>query len=656
MPSLFPAVSEALILENDLSSLAIVVNTVGGLAFLVAALHFVFRDALGEAQGRYIFATYCFMFGSADIVFDFSNTWDAVWWYWHALQLGAYGVLLSFFFIQFAHGQDELNKLNQGLEKRIHERTRDLENKIHEHKALQEQYRKNEERTRLIVNSAVDGIITIDSRGIIQTFNHGAEKIFGYSVCEVVGQNVSVLMPNDTAKQHDQYIRNYLDTGNAKISGIGREVVGRRKNTQTFLMDLAISEFDDGEKTTFVGIVRDITERKETEYRLNHALEDLKLSKQTILHNEQRLRWILDSSAAGITVVRKKDMKRIYVNARLLDMFGATDLEEFEEFGFPNTFANKDDHLNAIKMIKELGGYERFIRKRVRLDGSCWWAMQDARSILYENEPCIIVWIYDISDQKKAEENLIEAEKMASLGGLVAGVAHEVNTPIGVSVTASSHLKQRTMRLVKLIDEGELSRTDLDRFIETAITSTDILESNLNRASDLIRSFKQVAVDQSSEKKRAINLLGYVRDVLVSLNPYLKNTQHTVTVSGDEDISINTQPGAVSQLITNLIINSLTHAFDEGDAGTIRIEATKDGDDLILRYRDDGKGMDDDVRNHIFDPFFTTKRGSGGSGLGMNIVFNQVTQTLGGTVTCESKLGQGTKFIITIPQKAGEEQ
>lgn len=642
--------------QDRLSVIAIVLNSVGGVGFLVAALYFVLKGRDDRIRQRIVFASFCFLFGAADIMFEFSNLWDAAWWLWHVLRLVAYAIVLHFFFTMFARGQAELSQLNQNLEARVAERTKDLNAEILERRALQEQYRKSEERTRMIVNSAVDGIITIDSRGTIRTFNHGAEKIFGYSVFDVVGQNVSMLMPRDVAGHHDEYIQNYIQSGEDKVIGTGREVVGRGKDGRPFLMELSVSEFHDGEETTFVGIVRDITERKETEYRLNRALSELKKSEEKTHLSEQRLRGILESSASGIIVAKRSNFHPLFANQRLLDMFGARDLDEFFAYGLNNTFANAEDFAKVIDIFKNLNGAVQLSFERIRLDGTHFWTMQDLSTITFEGEACIIVWVYDVTEQKQAEESLIEAERMASLGGLVAGVAHEVNTPLGVGVTAATHLKERAVMLDKRIDQGELRKSDLMEFIETAISSTNMIAANLSRASDLIRSFKQVAVDQSSEEHRTINLLGYVREVLASLHPQLKNTNHDIQVSGDEDISITTQPGAVSQVITNLVMNSLIHAYEEGQVGSIRIDVTQQGQNVILQYTDDGKGMSADVRANIFEPFFTTRRGSGGSGLGMHILFNQVTQTLSGTVTCDSTPGQGTAFTITIPRKAGEEQ
>lgn len=251
---------------------------------------------------------------------------------------------------------------------------------------------------------------------------------------------------------------------------------------------------------------------------------------------------------------------------------------------------------------------------------------------------------------RQTQTDLIEAEKMASLGGLVAGIAHEINTPVGVGVTAISHLRSRTREVLAAIAGGTLKKKDLDAYMATADQSTEIIAANLTRASDLIRSFKQVAVDQSSLEVREVGLLDYADEVLLSLRPHLKRTSHTVVVEGDRDLRLATHPGALSQVLTNLVMNSLIHAYEpDGPPGTLRIAVERDGDRVVLTYSDDGKGMDEATRSRIFEPFFTTRRGDGGSGLGMHIVYNQVTGTLGGTIACDSEPGRGTRFVITLP-------
>jgi len=424
----------------------------------------------------------------------------------------------------------EIKQLNDTLEQRVKDRTEELQAEIKERREIQETLGETEAKTRQIVNSAVDGIITTDKGGKILSFNTASEKIFGYSVIEIIGKNITELMPSNIASQHGQYMKRYLSLGEGTVIGMGRELAARRKDGSTFLADFSISDFRHGDDVTFVGIIRDITQRKEEQYKLQATLEQL----------------------------------------------------------------------------------------------------------------------------QNTQDDLVQAEKMASLGGLVAGVAHEINTPIGVSVTAVSHLKERADRIAKSFSDGSLRKSDFAGFVETATASTGIIQTNLNRASDLIKSFKQVAVDQTSEEKRQINVLSYVEEVLESLKPNLRRTKHEVTVMGNRNVRIDTHPGALSQIITNLVMNSVIHAFDDDSVGHIQITVAENAGDVSLLYADDGKGMDEGVRSKIFEPFFTTKRGSGGSGLGMHILYNQVTQTLGGTIDLHSTPGRGTAFEITIPHSADE--
>lgn len=257
-----------------------------------------------------------------------------------------------------------------------------------------------------------------------------------------------------------------------------------------------------------------------------------------------------------------------------------------------------------------------------------------------------------LDDLRQTQGQLVESEKMASLGGLVAGVAHEINTPIGICVTAGSYLRDMSGKLEEKFEQGGMKRSDLQNFLKTNDETSAIIMSNLRRAADLVRSFKQVAVDQSSEERRRFNLAGYLGEILLSLRPNLKKGGCEVMVDCDELIEVDGYPGALSQIVTNLIMNSLTHAYEEGERGVLRLQATEtENGDVHLTYCDDGKGVPEENVAKIFDPFFTTRRGSGGSGLGLNILYNLVTQTLGGTVRCESQLGQGTTFIIKFPAR-----
>lgn len=252
-----------------------------------------------------------------------------------------------------------------------------------------------------------------------------------------------------------------------------------------------------------------------------------------------------------------------------------------------------------------------------------------------------------LSQLTEAQAQLVESEKMASLGALVAGIAHEVNTPIGVALTAATHMQNQARRIAL---DDDLSET-LKKYLETHVRNCDFLVSNLNRAAELIRSFKQVAVDQSSEQIRDFRLREYFEEILTSLRPRLKRTAHTVEIDCDAELQLSSFPGALYQVITNLVMNSLTHAFPNGEAGTIRIEAELEGADRVrIRYCDNGVGFDDGVAQRIFEPFFTTRRGTGGSGLGMHIVYNLVTQGLGGKIRCWGKPGAGMTVEMVIPR------
>jgi len=254
-----------------------------------------------------------------------------------------------------------------------------------------------------------------------------------------------------------------------------------------------------------------------------------------------------------------------------------------------------------------------------------------------------------LNDLKAAQNQLVEAEKMAALGGLVAGVAHEINTPVGVGVTAASLLEDKTTAFRSIYQSGQMKRADLEKYLNTAGQSSSMILNNLNRAAELIQSFKQVAVDQSSEERREFPVKTYLEEILLSLRPKLKQTQLTIQINGDDSLTLDSYPGAFSQIVTNLVMNSLLHAYEPDDQGQLSFDFRQSGSRLIFEYNDDGKGIPTENLSKIFEPFFTTKRTQGGSGLGLHIIYNLVTQRLGGTIRCESKIGSGTRFIIEMP-------
>ncbi|WP_289117429.1 ATP-binding protein [uncultured Idiomarina sp.] len=250
---------------------------------------------------------------------------------------------------------------------------------------------------------------------------------------------------------------------------------------------------------------------------------------------------------------------------------------------------------------------------------------------------------------RETQQQLIESEKMASLGGLVAGITHDVNTPIGISVTAASYLREKLDSLDSALTNKELTQQQLQKFIEEGRESLSLLDNNLHRASDLISSFKQVAVDQASDAIRDINVKRYIEELIQSLQPHLKKSSHKIELNCADDLFIRCPAGALSQIFTNLILNSLRHAFDGIEQGTMIIDIELRDSELHVVYKDDGNGLSEDALTKLFNPFFTTKLNDGGSGLGTHIVRNLVTQTLQGDIDATSQPGEGLTYTFSFP-------
>ena len=254
-----------------------------------------------------------------------------------------------------------------------------------------------------------------------------------------------------------------------------------------------------------------------------------------------------------------------------------------------------------------------------------------------------------LNELKLSQKQLVEQEKMASLGQLVAGISHEINTPIGIGVTAASHLKYLTTDLRRAFDNKTLTSKGMNLYIENAEESVGMVLNNLDRASDLISSFKQVAVDQSADKIRRFELPGYLQEILTTLRPELKKVPYQVHVQC-ADIEVNANAGALYQVLTNLIMNSLNHAFDGRDSGNIYIECEAREGWVNMDYRDDGIGVPDEHMSKLFEPFFTTKRDQGGSGLGAHLIYNLVTRSLHGEIAASQAPESGLAIAIRFPQ------
>jgi len=247
------------------------------------------------------------------------------------------------------------------------------------------------------------------------------------------------------------------------------------------------------------------------------------------------------------------------------------------------------------------------------------------------------------------QDQLVETEKMASLGDMVAGIAHEVNTPIGLGVTASTLMGDRLNEIKEAFEDKSLKSSQLKKFLIQGEENISIIYRNLDRAAKLISSFKKVAVDQSNADTREFNVKELLDEILLTLKAKLKKEHVHLNIECPKDLLVESKPGPINQILINLIINSIIHGFENKPEGEISISITYLSNQLHLTYKDDGIGIDENIKTKVFDPFTTTKRGSGGSGLGLHLVYNLVTQALNGHIDFESNTEEGTTFNIAFP-------
>lgn len=484
--------------------------------------------------------------------------------------------------------------------------------------------------------ASVDDTFCCDMDGNIDHWSDGARKVYGYDTDSALGTNIESFIPDDRPTEWP-LIRRRIESGESMH---GFETVRVDSQGKKRLVELYISPRLDskGEVSGSVWITRDITTHKTAESAA------------------RQLAAIVESSRDAI-IGTKLDTTIISWNRGATELLGYDENEAMGEKVALIMLPEFRDSINAL--VKRVTSDKHVAQITTQLLHKQGKRIDVSISISpVRGEDGSIVGISgivrDISDLKHAQEQLLQAEKLASLGGLVAGVAHEINTPVGVGVTAASHLRRKVEDFNSLMQDGGLKKSQLDKFLANCDESSQIILSNLKRAAELIHSFKMVAVDQSSSEARRFKVNEYLHEILRSLHPQIKRTRHVINVHCDDELEIDSIPGVWSQIITNLIQNSLIHAFDDADEGQIDIRIEPQGQNLRLSYRDNGKGMSPDVAEKIFDPFFTTRRGQGGSGLGMNVVFNLATRKLGGEIEVQSKPGQGTEFILTVPRKEAE--
>jgi len=471
--------------------------------------------------------------------------------------------------------------------------------------------------------------------------------------------------------------RSYAVTGQKKYRNFYNEIVDVRSGKQSrpqfyhrvywdlLMPENGIAPFTSGEKKSFKQLMKQLN-LPETESKL--LLQAKNASVQLSMIELQAFSEVGDglatSSSYGKSEARDNALSLLYSNNYLLQKANIKQyINDFFDLQEPRSQALKESKSSQHFVLATLTTISYLLlisfllyNLRMQSNNKVLFVKALRREVsnrtleLFEKREQLKVVI---NEMKQTKDQLVESEKMASLGNLVGGVAHEVNTPLGISVTLGSHIQEEAKLLLTKVESGQLKRSDLDQYCRESVESCALLLSNLDRAANLISSFKQVAVDQSCDEIRTFKVSEYVNEVLLSLHPRIKKTAIKVEVIAPQDEPyLNTYPGAIAQIVTNLTMNALIHAFDDGKAdGKFSFIITIKKQELIMKVADDGKGMPPEVAEHVFEPFYTTQRGNGGSGLGMSIVYNLVVHQLQGTVKCKSVLGEGTTFYIHFPMQ-----
>lgn len=408
------------------------------------------------------------------------------------------------------------------------------------------------------------------------------------------------------------------------------------------------------------------------ERRLREALEETRTAEAASRAQAARLRRMLDASPIGVTIATP-DGEILYCNQRCADLLGLT-TAELQRRGTTALHQCAEDGERLLDRLRAGLTVRDDEFTFVHADGSTIWTILSFDQTVYEGRTATIIWLYDITERKvqaealrhakeaaeqaladleRMQSDLVRAEKMAVIGQLIAAVAHEINTPVGIALTAATHLSTASERVAGSFQDGQLRKSDFQDYIGTAQEVSSLLVTSIERAAALIQSLKLVTEGQSSTPRSRFDLREYLQDIVLAVRVQPVAAGHELVLDCAEGLVLDSYPGALTEVLINLLNNAFHHAFAPGHAGRVQVSARPlPGDRVELRVSDNGRGIPAEILPRLFEPFTTTRRGSGSMGLGLYATFNLVTGKLSGEIHAESEPGKGTTLLLRLPLDA----